>query len=178
MIEILAKKFIKDYENVQSPTVRTAYGTLCSTVGIVLNLLLCAGKMAAGLLSGIGITLNPMIAAAAMSLSSFCVVTNALRLNFFKLHDPSRDKKKKTKKEITIEIEKENEAMVRTMKIEGMMCPHCEARVKRTIEAINGVISADVSYSAGTAVVTVDTVTDDELRAAVEAQDYKVLGIE
>ena len=134
--------------------------------------------VAAGALAHFGLTLNPMLAAAAMSLSSFCVVTNALRLNLFKLRDPCRDKKKKRKNEIEIIFEKENMQMVRTMKIEGMMCPHCEARVKRTLEAIDGVVSAEVSHSAGTAVVTLEAVSDEELRAAIEAQDYKVLGIE
>ena len=130
--------------------------------------------VAAGALAHWGITLNPMLAAAAMSLSSFCVVTNALRLNFFKLHDPGHDRKIKAKKQ----IEKENKNMTKTMKIEGMMCGHCEARVKKTLEAIDGVISAEVSHTAGTAVVTFEAVSDDTLKSAVEAQDYKVLGIE
>ena len=134
--------------------------------------------VAAGALAHFGLTLSPMLAAAAMSLSSFCVVTNALRLNFFRLRDPSRDRKRKPENEIIIEIEKENEPMTRTMKIEGMMCPHCEARVKKTLEALDGVLSAEVSHSAGTAIVACEGISDEALKAAVEAQDYKVLGIE
>ena len=117
--------------------------------------------------------LNPMFGAAAMSLSSFCVVTNALRLNLFKLHDAAKDKKIKKKHH------KEVKPMEKTMKIEGMMCPHCEARVKKTLEAIDGVIEAEVSHEAGTAIVTMDKpVADDVLRQAIEAQDYPVLSIE
>lgn len=134
--------------------------------------------VAAGALAHWGITLSPMLAAAAMSLSSFCVVTNALRLNFFRLHDPSRDKRKNKNNVNTMEIEKENKTMTRTMKIEGMMCGHCEARVKKTLEALEGVLSAEVSHTAGTAVVACEGITDEQLKAAVEAQDYKVLGIE
>ena len=130
--------------------------------------------VAAGALAHWGITLNPMLAAAAMSLSSFCVVTNALRLNFFKLHDPGHDRKIKAKKP----IEKENKNMTKTMKIEGMMCQHCEARVKKTLEAIEGVESAEVSHVAGTAVVTGAALDAAVLKSAVEAQDYKVLSVE
>ncbi len=118
-----------------------------------------------------------MIAAAAMSLSSFCVVTNALRLNLFDIYDSSKDRKaehKRAKKS----NEKENKTMVRTMKIEGMMCPHCEARVRKALEELEGVQSAEVSHSAGTAVVTVSGASDEALKAAVVAQGYEVKGIE
>ena len=132
--------------------------------------------LAAGAYAHLGLTLSPMIGAAAMSLSSFCVVTNALRLNFCKLYDPSRDKKIKN---TLREREKEEQTMTKTMKIEGMMCPHCEARVKKALEAVEGVSAAEVSHTAGTAVVILGTaVSDDVLKNAVEAQDYKVLGIE
>lgn len=120
-----------------------------------------------------GWQLNPMFGAAAMSLSSFCVVTNALRLNWFNVHDARKDKKVKShkKQEVT--------TMEKTMKIEGMMCEHCEARVKKTLEAIPQVDAAEVSHKAGTAVVTLNAeVGDDVLKKAVEDQDYKVLGIE
>ena len=129
--------------------------------------------LAAGLWYPIfGLKLSPMFGAAAMSLSSFCVVTNALRLNLFKLHDAGKDRKIKRK-------HKEVKPMTKTMKIEGMMCKHCEARVKKTLEAIDGVIEAEVSHEAGTAIVTMDKpVADDVLRHAIEAQDYPVLGIE
>ncbi len=117
-----------------------------------------------------GWKLNPMFGAAAMSLSSFCVVSNALRLNFFNIRSTKRDRKIKQKKE--------SKAMTKTMKIEGMMCGHCEARVKKTLEAIPGVESAEVSHEAGSAVVTLkEAVSDTVLKEAVEAQDYKVLEI-
>ena len=120
-----------------------------------------------------GLKLNPMFGAAAMSLSSFCVVTNALRLNFFKLHDAGRDKKKKKKKF------KEDKTMEKTMKIEGMMCGHCEARVKKTLEALPEVDEAVVSHEKGTAVVKLNAeVADEVLKNAVEAQDYPVTEIQ
>ena len=115
--------------------------------------------------------LNPMFGAAAMSLSSFCVVTNALRLNFFDIHNADKDKKIKPKK-------KEKDTMTKTMKIEGMMCGHCEAAVKKALEAIPTVSEANVSHEAGTAVVTLSSDTpDDVLRKAVEDKDYKVISI-
>ena len=131
--------------------------------------------VAAGLfISAFGWKLSPMLGAAAMSLSSFCVVSNALRLNFRDIRDSRRDHKHK-RKNIKIQEEK---TMERTMKIEGLMCPHCEARVKKALEAIIGVESAVVSHVSGTAVVTCKGVSDETLKNAVEAQDYKVLGIE
>ncbi len=135
--------------------------------------------LAAGLFIGLlGWQMNPMFGAAAMSLSSFCVVTNALRLNFFKLYDDKRDRRARHKNEMTITMEKENETMEKTMKIEGMMCGHCEARVKKALEAVPGVTGAEVSHEKGTAVVTVATnVGDEALKKAVEDQDYKVLSI-
>ena len=124
-----------------------------------------------------GLKLNPMFGAAAMSLSSFCVVTNALRLNLFKMYDASKDKKIKQKKES--KKKQEESTMTKTMKIEGMMCGHCEARVKKTLEAIDGVKEAVVSHEAGTAIVTLEKeVADEVLKNAVEAQDYPVKGIE
>lgn len=115
--------------------------------------------------------LNPMFGAAAMSLSSFCVVTNALRLNFFDIHNADKDKKIKPKK-------KEKNTMTKTMKIEGMMCGHCEAAVKKALESIPTVSEANVSHEAGTAVVTLSSDTpDDVLRKAVEDKDYKVISI-
>ncbi len=115
--------------------------------------------------------LNPMFGAAAMSLSSFCVVTNALRLNLVKLNNNKASNK-------TNNIEKRKNTMNKTMKIEGMMCGHCEARVKKTLEALDGVKEAVVSHTEGTAVVTLDTeVSDEVLTNAVEAQDYKVISI-
>ncbi len=122
-----------------------------------------------------GWKLNPMFGAAAMSLSSFCVVTNALRLNLFKMHDAGKDKKIKAK----ADHKKEETTMTKTMKIEGMMCGHCEATVKKTLEAIAGVEAAEVSHEAGTAVVTLTAeVADDVLKKAVEDKDYKVTDIQ
>lgn len=129
--------------------------------------------LAAGVfISLFGWQLNPMFGAAAMSLSSFCVVTNALRLNLFDMYSTKRDRKIKNKT-------KEAKPMTKTMKIEGMMCGHCEARVKKTLEKIEGVAEAQVSHTAGTAVLTLSApVADDVLRKAIEDQDYTVLGIE
>ena len=108
-----------------------------------------------------------------MSLSSFCVVSNALRLNLFAMYDAKKDKKIKHKSK------QEEKTMTKTMKIEGMMCPHCEARVKKILENLAEVDEAVVSHVSGTAVVTLNTdVADDVLKKAVEAQDYPVLGIE
>ena len=117
-----------------------------------------------------GWTLNPMFGAAAMSLSSFCVVSNALRLNFFKLHDAGKNIKIRAKKS------KEAKAMEKTLKIEGMMCPHCEATVKKTLEAIDGVESVVASHTAKNAVISLSKdVSDDVLKQAVEAQGYTVI---
>ena len=121
-----------------------------------------------------GWTLNPMFGAAAMSLSSFCVVSNALRLNLFKLHDAGKDKKINRHSK-----HKEETTMVKTMKIEGMMCGHCEAAVKKALEAIDGVASAEVSHTDGTAVVTLSKPVENAvLRKAVEDKDYTVTDIE
>ena len=121
-----------------------------------------------------GWTLNPMFGATAMSLSSFCVVSNALRLNLFKLHDAGKDKKINRHSK-----HKEETTMVKTMKIEGMMCGHCEAAVKKALEAIDGVASAEVSHTDGTAVVTLSKpVENAALRKAVEDKDYTVTDIE
>ena len=133
--------------------------------------------VAAGCFVRAGLTLNPMLGAAAMSLSSFCVVSNALRLNLLDLRDASRDRP--IRKAKPIKINEEENTMTKTLKVEGMMCPHCEARVKKALEALEGVESAVASHEAGTAVVTLSAaVADETLKAAVEAQDYKVLGIE
>ena len=118
-----------------------------------------------------GWQLNPMFGAAAMSLSSFCVVSNALRLNFFDMYRSDRDKKIKEKKK------KETKTMEKTLKVEGMMCEHCEARVKKALEAVPGVESAIASHKDGTAVVTLSQdVPYETLKKAVEDQDYKVIG--
>ena len=131
--------------------------------------------IAAGVFVSLGLTLNPMLGAAAMSLSSFCVVSNALRLNLFKLHDASRDHKRKNHIK---EIKKETTEMEKTMKITGMMCSHCEATVKKALEAIPEVAEAKVSHEAGTAVVTLSALVDDAvLKNAVEAKDYTVTEI-
>ena len=150
--------------------------------------------LAAGLFIPFGLTLNPMFGAAAMSLSSFCVVSNALRLNLFDLHSTGHDHKtaspaaapvqsaaennKKSDAEAS-EVKTEDNPMKKTLKVEGMMCGHCEARVKKALEALPEVDEAVVSHEAGTAIVTLNAeVADDVLKNAVEAQDYKVTGIQ
>ena len=150
--------------------------------------------LAAGLFIPFGLTLNPMFGAAAMSLSSFCVVSNALRLNLFDLHSTRHDHKtaspaaapvqsaaennKKSDAEAP-EVKTEDNTMKKTLKVEGMMCGHCEARVKKVLEALPEVDEAVVSHEAGTAIVTLNAeVADDVLKNAVEAQDYKVTGIQ
>ena len=145
--------------------------------------------LAAGLLIPLGLTLNPMFGAAAMSLSSFCVVSNALRLNLFQLHSAAKDKAIRPVElppapapapaACPIVNQTEVTAMKKTIKIEGMMCGHCEATVKKALEALPQVDAAQVSHTAGTAVVTLNaSVADDVLTQAVEAKDYKVTGIE
>ena len=152
--------------------------------------------LAAGVFIPLGLTLNPMFGAAAMSLSSFCVVSNALRLNLFDLHSTKHDRKAKTvstpaaspapvaeetaeNKESNSNTNQEDNPMKKTMHIEGMMCGHCEARVKKALEALPAVSEAVVSHTAGTAIVTLTEDVDIEtLKKAVEDQDYKVLGIE
>lgn len=128
-----------------------------------------------------GWKLNPMFGAAAMSLSSFCVVSNALRLNLFKMYDAGKDKKIKADRKETGETRKEMEEgnMEKIMKIEGMMCGHCEARVKKVLEALPEVTEAVVSHEAGTAVVKLNAaIADEVLVKAVEDQDYKVLSVQ
>ena len=156
--------------------------------------------VAAGLLVPLGITMDPMFGALAMSLSSFCVVTNALRLNLMQVHDtrgdtrrwknndknpvrPDADGKlladytRRKEQEEEERLRKEN-LMTKTMEIKGMMCPHCEATVKKALEAVEGVTAAEVSHEKGTAVVSMDTeVASDVLKAAVEAKDYEVVSV-
>ena len=149
--------------------------------------------VAAGALAPFGITMDPMLGALAMSLSSFCVVTNALRLNGFNMNSSEADVKLKNpvqtdadgkllseyiKEREAAERSRKEAAMTKTMKIEGMMCEHCEATVKKVLEKIDGVASADVSHKEGTAVVTLSAdVADEKLKEAVEDRDYKVLSI-
>ena len=151
--------------------------------------------LAAGVFIPFGLTLNPMFGAAAMSLSSFCVVSNALRLNLFDLHSTKHDRKPKsaalpaapvqpaavenTAEPVSVPVVKEDNAMKKTLHVEGMMCGHCEARVKKALEALPAVDEAVVSHEAGTAIVTLNAeVSDADLKKAVEDQDYKVTGIE
>ena len=151
--------------------------------------------LAAGVFILFGLTLNPMFGAAAMSLSSFCVVSNALRLNLFDLHSTKHDRKPKsaalpaapvqpaaaenTAEPVSAPVVKEDNAMKKTLHVEGMMCCHCEARVKKALEALPAVDEAVVSHEAGTAIVTLNAeVSDADLKKAVEDQDYKVTGIE
>ena len=147
--------------------------------------------LAAGALIPFGLTLNPMFGAAAMSLSSFCVVSNALRLNLFDLHSTRHDHAPKTAASLPAALTqpavdenkessvKEDTAMKKTLKVEGMMCGHCEARVKKALEALPEVTEAVVSHETGTAIVTLNAdVSDDVLKKAVEDQDYKVTGIQ
>lgn len=151
--------------------------------------------LAAGVFIPLGLTLNPMFGAAAMSLSSFCVVSNALRLNLFDLHSTKHDRKPKsaalpaapvqpaaaenTAEPVSAPVVKEDNAMKKTLHVEGMMCCHCEARVKKALEALPAVDEAVVSHEAGTAIVTLNAeVSDADLKKAVEDQDYKVTGIE
>ncbi len=141
--------------------------------------------LAAGVFEGaLGWKLNPMFGAAAMSLSSFCVVMNALRLNLFKIHDPSRDRKLKNRVTEPIAADfaekyKEEKTMTKTMKIEGMMCGHCESAVKKALEALSQVDSAEVSHEMGTAVLTLNSEIEDSLlKQVVEAKDYTVTSIE
>ena len=124
-----------------------------------------------------GWKLNPMFGAAAMSLSSFCVVSNALRLNLFKMYDASKDKKLKAKKEKKVS-KKEDKTMKKVMHIEGMMCGHCEATVKKALEALPQVDEAVVSHEAGTAEVTLNAeIADDVLKKTVEDKDYTVTSV-
>ena len=151
--------------------------------------------LAAGVFIPFGLTLNPMFGAAAMSLSSFCVVSNALRLNLFDLHSTKHDRKPKsaalpaapvqpaaaenTAEPVSAPVVKEDNAMKKTLHVEGMMCCHCEARVKKALEALPAVDEAVVSHEAGTAIVTLNAeVSDADLKKAVEDQNYKVTGIE
>ena len=129
----------------------------------------------------LGWKLNPMFGAAAMSLSSFCVVTNALRLNLCRVYDPKHDRKAKPDRKDKADKpnESEEKSMTKTMNIEGMMCCHCEARVKKALEALDAVSEAAVSHENGTAVVTLSSdISDEKLKETVEAEDYKVTSIQ
>ena len=159
--------------------------------------------IAAGLLVPLGITMDPMFGALAMSLSSFCVVTNALRLNLMQVHSAAKDtdnwkkrkknplpldgdgrllgeysRQKELEQQKALEAQRKENTMTKTMEIKGMMCPHCEATVKKALEAVAGVTGAEVSHEKGTAVVSMDAeVANDVLKKAVEDKDYEVLGI-
>jgi len=159
--------------------------------------------VAAGLLVPLGITMDPMFGALAMSLSSFCVVTNALRLNLMSVHDTKGDgrrwgnnekhpvlpdadgkllaeysRQKEMEEQKALEAERKENLMKKTMEIKGMMCPHCEAAVKKALEALEGVSGVEVSHEKGTAIVSMDAeVANDALKAAVEAKDYEVVSI-
>ena len=159
--------------------------------------------VAAGLLVPLGITMDPMFGALAMSLSSFCVVTNALRLNLMQVHSAAKDtdnwknrkknplpldadgkllgeysRQKELEEQKALQAQRKENMMKKTMEIKGMMCPHCEATVKKALEAVAGVTGAEVSHEKGTAVVSMDSeVADDVLKKAVEDKDYEVLGI-
>ena len=129
----------------------------------------------------LGWKLNPMFGAAAMSLSSFCVVTNALRLNLCRVYDPKHDRKAKPDRKDKADKpnESDEKSMTKTMNIEGMMCCHCEARVKKALEALDAVSEAAVSHESGTAVVTLSSdISDEKLKETVEAEDYKVTSIQ
>ncbi len=159
--------------------------------------------VAAGLLVPLGITMDPMFGALAMSLSSFCVVTNALRLNLMQVHSAAKDtdnwknrrknplpldadgkllgeysRQKELEQQKALQAQRKENMMTKTMEIKGMMCPHCEATVKKALEAVAGVTGAEVSHEKGTAVVSMDAeIADDVLKKAVEDKDYEVLGI-
>ena len=159
--------------------------------------------VAAGLLVPLGITMDPMFGALAMSLSSFCVVTNALRLNLMQVHSAAKDtdnwknskknplpldadgkllgeysRQKELEQQKALQAQRKENMMTKTMEIKGMMCPHCEATVKKALEAVAGVTGAEVSHEKGTALVSMDAeIADDVLKKAVEDKDYEVLGI-
>ena len=154
-------------------TLRNVHQNLCWA--FVYNIM--GIPLAAGVFIGVlGWQLNPMFAAAAMSLSSFCVVSNALRLNLFKIYDSGRDRAIKNK--VKTSVIEEEKKMTKTIVIEGMMCGHCEMHARKALEAIDGVAGAEVSHETGLAAVTLDRdVADEVLTQAVEAEGYKVIEI-